>query len=305
MDHWAEIRMFLAVAEGGTVRAAANALSVNHATVIRGVARLEERLGSTLFDKMPSGYRLTEAGAEIVEQARMMESAASRIEAKAFGHDQKVSGVVRLTLPASFATDLLMPSLAMFKAAFPDIALEVIASLELANLGNREADVALRVVVSEDALPETLYGSRLCGFYSAYYCHRLFLQGHTTPAAWLLWHDAPAPTSWQPSGGINVSQTPVRFTETRSQFEAARAGMGITIAPCFLGDADPLLTRVPGGPVSHHGDIWLLTHEDTRRTKRVRLLCDHLRGAILGLAPRLEGRGVRDPLGIGKANAPD
>ncbi|SAL09433.1 LysR family transcriptional regulator [Caballeronia sordidicola] len=64
-----------------------------------------------------------------------------------------------------------------------------------------------------------------------------------------------------------MASTPIRFAEMRSQLEAARAGMGISLLPCFLGDADPMLVRVPGSPVSHIGDVWLLTHGDTRRTK--------------------------------------
>ncbi|WP_323140015.1 LysR substrate-binding domain-containing protein [Massilia phyllosphaerae] len=90
---------------------------------------------------------------------------------------------------------------------------------------------------------------------------------------------------------MTMAATPVRFTEMRSQFEAARAGMGVSLLPCFLGDADPALTRVPGSPVEHVGDVWLLTHSDTRRTKRVRLLCDTVRTAIQENADRLAGLG--------------
>lgn len=288
--------MFLAVAESGTVTAAADALSLNHATVIRGVARLEDRLGTKLFDKISSGYRLTEAGSEIIDQARLMATASSRIEAKAFGRDQQISGPLRLTLPISFATDLLMPSLAAFRTTYPDIALEIIGSVSLANLGNREADVALRVVVTRVAMPEALYGARLCGFHTAFYCHRETLSKTGTSLPWLLGIDDAAPVGWHPTGGIHVAPTAIRFAEMRSQFEAARAGMGMTLAPCFLGDADPLLVRVPGGPVAHTGDIWLLTHDDTRRTKRVRLLCDHLRAAMRGFAWRLEGNKAREAL---------
>ncbi|MBB3953087.1 LysR family transcriptional regulator, partial [Aureimonas jatrophae] len=104
MDHWDELRMFLAVAEGGTVRAAADALDVNHATIIRGIGRLEDRLETKLFDKPSTGYRLTDAGADVVDLARQMSTASSQLEARIFGRDQSVSGPLRLTLPISFAT---------------------------------------------------------------------------------------------------------------------------------------------------------------------------------------------------------
>jgi DNA-binding transcriptional LysR family regulator len=292
MDHWDEIRMFLAVANGGTVRAAANALEVNHATIIRAVGRLEHKLGAKLFDKLATGYRLTDAGSDIVELAAQMAATSSQIEARIFGRDQNVSGPLRFTLPVSFATDLLMPTLAAFRSRYPDIALEVLSSTSVVNLGKREADVALRVVIGNGTPPENLYGMRLCEFHVAYYVARTVAEARSRAyPAWLLGPDEVVPADWMPGDGMRMAATPVRFTEMRSQFEAARAGMGVALLPCFLGDADQALVRVPGGPVKHIGDVWLLTHGDTRRTKRVRLLCDAVRDVIRDNADRLAGRG--------------
>src|SRR3546814_13831951 len=67
MVDWDDVRYFLAVARGGSVRAAAERLGVNHSTVLRRVAQLEERLGARMFKKLRSGYRLTAAGNEVVE----------------------------------------------------------------------------------------------------------------------------------------------------------------------------------------------------------------------------------------------
>ena len=69
MIDWDDVRYFLAVARGGSVRAAAERVGVNHATVLRRVAQLEECLGAHMFEKLPSGYRLTAAGEEVLELA--------------------------------------------------------------------------------------------------------------------------------------------------------------------------------------------------------------------------------------------
>lgn len=290
MDHWDEIRMFLAVAEGGTVRAAAEALEVNHATIIRGIGRLEEKLNTKLFEKLATGYRLTDAGSDIVELAGQMAKASLQIEARIFGRDQNVSGSLRFTLPVSFATDLLMPTLTEFRASYPDIALEILSSGSVVNLGNREADVALRVVVGGATPPDNLYGTKLCEFHMGFYIARSLARMRTTNPAWLLGPNETVPTDWEPEDGITMALVPIRFAEMRSQLVAARAGMGISALPCFLGDADTLLVRVPGSPLTHIGDVWLLTHGDTRRTKRVRLLCERVRKAIQENANRLAGR---------------
>nr|WP_245206696.1 MULTISPECIES: LysR family transcriptional regulator [unclassified Rhizobium] len=282
--------MFLAVAEGGTVRAAAEALEVNHATIIRGIGRLEEKLNTKLFEKLPTGYRLTDAGSDIVELAGQMATASSQIEARIFGRDQDVSGPLRFTLPISFATDLLMPTLTAFRANYPEIAMEILSSGSVVNLGNREADVALRVVVGRASPPENLYGKKLCEFHTGFYIARNLAAPRSIPPAWLLGSNETVPTDWEPEVGIKMAPMPIRFAEMRSQLEAALAGMGISALPCFLGDVDPLLVRVPGAPVTHIGDVWLLTHGDTRRTKRVRLLCDEVCNAMRGFAERLAGR---------------
>src|SRR6185437_9413887 len=98
MIDWDDVRYFLAVARGGSVRAAAERLGVNHSTVLRRIAQLEARLGAQVFEKLPSGYRLTDAGEEIVEFAVQMEASSNQLETRVFGRDQSVRGPLRVTL---------------------------------------------------------------------------------------------------------------------------------------------------------------------------------------------------------------
>src|SRR6185437_161319 len=106
------VRYFLAVARGGSVRAAAERLGVNHTTVLRRLAQLEERLGARMFEKLPSGYRLTKAGEEVLQFAEQMEASSNRLETRVFGRDQGVRGLLRVTLASPLATHLLMPDFA-------------------------------------------------------------------------------------------------------------------------------------------------------------------------------------------------
>ncbi|MEO6218497.1 MAG: LysR family transcriptional regulator [Sphingomonas sp.] len=53
MIDWDDVRYFLAVARGGSVRSAAERVGVNHATVLRRIAHLEERLGAQMFESCP------------------------------------------------------------------------------------------------------------------------------------------------------------------------------------------------------------------------------------------------------------
>src|SRR5260221_4633445 len=143
MIDWDDVRYFLAVANGGSVRAAAERLVVNHSTVLRRIAQLEERLGAQMFEKLPSGYRLTTAGEEVREHAQQMGTSANALEARVLGRDQNVSGLLRVTLAPPLASHLLMPDFAEFARIHPNVELDIMPSGELVNLTNREADGAI------------------------------------------------------------------------------------------------------------------------------------------------------------------
>ena len=128
MIDWDDVRHFLAVARGGSLRAGAERLGVNHSTVLRRIAQLEERLGAQMFDKLPAGYRLTDAGEEVLELATQMEASSHQLETRVFGRDQSVRGLLRATLTPILATHLLMPDFAEFARLHPDIEMEIASS---------------------------------------------------------------------------------------------------------------------------------------------------------------------------------
>src|ERR1700739_899251 len=134
MIDWDDVRYFLAVARGGSVRAAAERLGVNHSTVLRRIAQLEERLAVRLFEKLPSGYRLTDAGEEVLEFAVEMEASSNQLETRVFGRDQGVRGRLRGALAPTLATPLLMPDFADFARLHPEIEMEIAPSDEPVNL---------------------------------------------------------------------------------------------------------------------------------------------------------------------------
>jgi DNA-binding transcriptional LysR family regulator len=293
MIDWDDVRYFLAVARGGSVRAAAAQLGVNHSTVLRRIAQLEERLGAQMFEKLPSGYRLTEAGEEVRELANQMEASSNQLETRVFGRDQGVRGLLRVTLAPTLATHLLMPDFADFAHLHPDIEMEILSSGELANLTKREADVAIRVVYDRKTLPLNLHGLKGPELFGGVYMSRDRL------AAWRA--AAPDPIRWIviSSHGIpdwarevRTTGVPFRTTDGEVQIAAVRQGLGITTLPCFIGDADPLLERVPGTDLHMHGTLWLLTQGETRKTKRVRMFTEFISRRLAGYAPLLAGLSV-------------
>lgn len=294
MMDWDDIRYFLAAARGGSVRAAAKRLGVNHATVLRRIAQLEDRLGTQMFERLPSGYRLTAAGEEVLEFAEQMEASSLQLETRVFGRDQSVRGLLRVTLPPPLAAHLLMPDLADFVRLHPGIEMEILSSGELANLTNREADVAIRVVYDREALPPNLHGLKGPELYGGFYMSGDQLAEWRAGGPDPRWigisgHGVP---DWARDGELRTTGTPFWATDFDAQIAAVRQGIGITAIPCFVGDADPLLERVPGTDLHLYGPVWLLTQGETRKTKRVRLFTEYVSRRLATYAPLLAGLSI-------------
>jgi DNA-binding transcriptional LysR family regulator len=292
MIDWDDIRYFLAVSRGGSVRAAAEDLGVNHSTVLRRIAQLEEGLGAQMFEKLPSGYRLTAAGEEVLEFAEQMQASSHQLETRVFGRDQGVRGLLRVTLAPPLATHLLMPDFAEFARLHPDIEMDISSSGELANLTNREADVAIRVVYDRKTLPLNLHGLKGPELFGAVYisCDRLaaWHAGVADPIRWIVISSDGIP-DWASECEVRTAEVPFRITDGEAQLTAVRLGIGITTLPCFVGDADPLLARVPGTKLHMYGTLWLLTQGETRKTKRVRLFTEFVSRRLAAYAPLLAG----------------
>jgi DNA-binding transcriptional LysR family regulator len=292
MIDWDDVRYFLAVARDGSVRAAAKRLGVNHATVLRRVAQLEDRLGAQMFEKLPSGYQLTAAGEEVLGLANQMEASSLQLETRVQARDQSVRGLLRVTLAPTLATHLLMPDLVQFARQYPDIEMVILSSGELANLTNREADVAIRVVYDRKTLPLNLHALKGPDIFGGVYLSRDRLAalhaGVSDPLRWIVISEHGIP-DWASEGELRTLGAPFRTTDGEAQIAAVRQGLGITTLPCFVGDADPHLVRVPGAHLHLYGTLWILTQGETRKTKRVRLFTEFLAQRLGGYASLLTG----------------
>jgi DNA-binding transcriptional LysR family regulator len=279
MIDWDDVRYFLAVVRGGSVRAAAEGLGVNHSTVLRRIAQLEGRLGAHMFDKLPSGYRLTDAGEGVLEFAKQMEASSNQLETRVSGRDQSVRGLLRVTLAPALATHLLMPDFAEFARLYPEVEMEILSIDEPVNLTNREADVAIRVVYDRNALPLNLHGLKGPDLFGGVYMSRDLLAAWRAGAPdrirWIVENKFGIP-EWALKGEVRTAEVPFRTTDAEAQIVAVRQGLGMTALPCFIGDPDPLLVRVPGATLRMHGTLWLLMQGEMRKTKRVRLFTEFM-----------------------------
>lgn len=115
--------------------------------------------------------------------------------------------------------------------------------------------------------------------------------GTPDPIRWIVISAHGIP-NWAREVEVRPTGVPFRTTDGEAQIVAVRQGLGMTTLPCFVGDADPLLVRVPGSDLHMYGTLWLLTQGETRKTKRVRLFTESISRRLAAYAPLLAGLSV-------------
>lgn len=286
---WGDLRFFVELARSGSLSATARRLKVDHTTVARRVAALEDSLGVRLFDRLPRGYALTAEGEEVAALAGRLEEGAFAIERFARGQSAEPAGVVRLSAPPVFASAFLAPNLGPFRSRFPQVVLELIGDSRAVSLTRREADLAIRLKRPEDdGLVSRRVGTMGYGLYAA----PAHLEGRAEADWAFVGYDESLDHVPQQRWlrGVAAGRPFVfRANDLGSLAAAARAGLGVAALPHFLGMPDPGLVRLPSSPAPEGRELWLLVHGDLRRAARVRATMDFLIALLTEKKGLLEG----------------
>ena len=232
---WDDIRLFLAVAETGSVTGAARRLKIGQPTVSRRLAELEYRLGAVLFRRSVRGASLTAAGERLLSPARKMAEWAGEVGRVAGGSGATPTGIVRVTAAHGVAADFVAPFAGWLAAKYPDLRLEVLSALHSVDLARGEADLSIRIRSPERPELKTLHNLT---FDSAVYvaknlAARLPHKPHLAALPWIAW--APPYDRVPPNPLLEATIpgfTPV-FTSDNFlvNMAAAEAGVGAIILP--------------------------------------------------------------------------
>lgn len=177
-DNWSEIRTAYFVARLGTVSAAADALGVHHATVIRHIEALEKRLGTRLFHRHVRGYTPTEAGEDLLQVGQATDEQLTHLLNRIRGRGEEVSGDLLISSVPGLA-DLVVPAIGRFQALHPAIRVHYASELRKVRLEYGEAHVALRAGSVPDE-PDNVV-SPLMDYRFALYATREFIDANGCP----------------------------------------------------------------------------------------------------------------------------
>src|SRR5262245_44894483 len=273
---WDNVRVFLAVAREGSMRAAGRALGLSQPTIARRLAAFEAGFGGpTLFDRLPEGLRLNAAGEQLIPAAESIEDAVLTLERQRAAASPVLSGTVRVST-GECAGGFLARCLSepTTPALPPGITLELVDELrQTANLVRRQADMALRHEPPEGG---DFYISKAGTFACAVYRRR-----GADAGAWVTYTDERShygPARWVQRQVEETGKPGVlRASSMLMHLEAIRAGTGRGVLPCYVGDGHPLLERLTPPIAEIAAPYWIIVHRDLRRSAGVRAVIDWIK----------------------------
>jgi DNA-binding transcriptional LysR family regulator len=292
---WDLYRSFLAVLRLGSLSAAARSLGLTQPTIGRHIALLQQSLeGRALFTRSQTGLLPTEAAHLLRPHAEDMAAAAAAFVRVGSGNREETAGVVRLAAADVMGVEVLPAILSEFRSQFPSTVIELSLSNEMADLLRRDADIAVRMVrPRQKALLAKRAGKVALGFHA----HRRYLERYGYPERLedlarhtLIGFDRALPfASLLKAVPVAVSRESFAFRcdNDLAQLAALRSGFGIGVCQAGIARRDPDLLPLLTKQFKVEMEIWIVMHNDLKRSSRMRLMFDHLASRLAKFAAPL------------------
>jgi len=295
---WDLLQSFLAVARSGTLTGAARRLGIDHSTLSRRLTLLERGLGTKLFERSQSGYTLTQQGELLLERSETMESAVLSIQSDIGQSSSRVSGSVRVGAPDGFGTSILAPSFGRLTTAHPNLDIDLVATPRSFSLSRREADIVVGLSrpvhgrLYTRLLTEYELGVYGAAIHSARWAHFKRVEDLASQPFISYIDDLIFAPELDYIHSIHKEITPhIRSSNLLAQLQAAAAGAGLCILPCFLADADSRLVRILPSDIRLTRSFWMVIHADMIKLARVRVTAEFIVEEVRRAAQRFMPRG--------------
>ncbi len=246
-------------------------------------------MGVPAFVKTPKGYRPTEDGKRIIAHAERMANESDTLARYLDGTEAGISDPVKISLNSSFLNYVVAHSVKVLMESHPDIALSFMTDDRLADLGKREADIVLRM--QQEPQP-SLFGRRLCEARSAIYAQKelasdLRLLRKPLPVVGWAGEDR-VQTVFEELGFPDI-RVVARASDITAQVAIARiAGVAVEL-PCYVGDQEPDFVRLSPRSSRLINDVWILTHESLKHSKKIRAAIEAISTVVLANRNLIEG----------------
>lgn len=281
--NWDDIRLLNRVVRAGTFRLAAQSTGLSPATLSRRIDDLEVALGEKLLERFKTGCSPTIAGQRIVAWAEQMEEIALEIERT---RDQKgahiAEGTVRINTDewmSYFLTTRFVP----FRQMYPHVDVEIVTSHRPYNLARREADIAIRPFMPDQAeLIVRKVGTLRYGLY----CNKAYLAAKREDIDQRHWAALDFVGFDEPRGefasdrwlrALPGARTPwMRCSYGLGIFDGVIHGAGLGVLANFIAKDNSSLHAVEPHITELDQEIWLSMHKGLKSSTRIRAITDFI-----------------------------
>jgi len=285
--NWNDLRYFLAVARSRTVSLAGRRTGVDHATVGRRIAMLEDALGLQLFERNPRGYILTRHGEALLGMAQAIEAQVVQIEETAAGSQHGLTGAVRISTPEGFGNFFLASRIGALAAAHPQLAIEMITIQQIVALSRREADVAVTMTLPTGG---NFVHEHLTDYKLFVYAARDYLAaalpvrsredlGHHPFIGYVDDLIFTRALNYLPDIRPHL-RARIQNSSLQAQMSATAAGYGLCVLPAYVAATAPNLVAVLPDEISLSRSYWMVADAEMAETAHVRLTQRFIRGLL-------------------------
>lgn len=287
MDRVQEMSVFLAVAEQQGFAGAARQIGISAAAATRAVAALETRIGARLLVRTTRSVRLTDAGAQFLDDCRRILADLDSADEMASGARVRPRGLLTLASPVLFGQCVLNPVILDYLDQNPLVTLRAVFADRTPNLHEEAIDIAVSMGEPGDsaliAVPIGQIRRVVCAT-PGYLAHR----GTPTHPGELSTHqivlstaDAPTPEWRFVVGDTELSvhlQSRLTLSTNEAAIEAVRGGWGLTRVMSYqiaAQLADGSLVSVLDDYAPEALPVHLVYRESRKSSLRVRSFVDY------------------------------
>lgn len=287
---WDDLRLFLALAKAGSFLAAARGLGIDHATVARRISGLEAALGARLTERSRRGISLTAEGQVFLEHASRIENEVRALRDTLGGSAAGLDGVVRLSLPESFATGIVSSRISRFSDEYPDIKLVIHAHHGFHNAAEAPADVV--VSINRQVQPEML-SFRLGDFRLGLFASPRLIERFGPIATMEAITSVPFVYYGDPSHAefedllrnLPRENVVLRSTSVAVRRASVESGRALGVLASYSLDAESELVAILPEEVSQPVTLWCSVHPSQHRLPRIQAVIQFVKTMIAEIRP--------------------
>lgn len=280
---WDDLKVFLHAARGGSLGSAAKRLRVDQSTVSRRIAHLECTIGMALFERLPSGLRVNEAGERLLCHAERIESAVIAMREDLQG-GSRMAGRVRLATMEGIASLYLASRFSRLRQQYPDLTIELLTSPQTVSVNRREADLFLSFFMPTGL---GMVSEKLGCFQLGLYGSRSYFDREGMPES---------PADLTRHSFVTYIDDLIQLNSVRwlddviknpkvsfhsnsmiAQMNAAAGGLGLVLLPSFATDGRDDLLPLLHDRLSTTRELWINVHNDLQFVPRIRVVSGFLK----------------------------